>query len=181
MRKLGVFLALFLFIPCFAHGQELAVNGSFEQGTDPGATFFEITAPDSTTIPGWDVVTNSIDYIGGFWQAAEGVRSLDMNGAGPGVIEQQLSTSVGTQYTVTFALAGNFFCDPVIKNLRVSATGNAFQDYTFDTTEIHGKSTMTDAVANLKADSKNDYTLGAVATDLDASSSADVQVIVGKE
>lgn len=65
------------------------------------------------------------------------------------------------------------------KGYKVSATGNT-PDYTYDTTEIHGKSTMTDAVANLKADLKDDYTLGTVATDLDASASADVQVIVGK-
>ncbi len=65
------------------------------------------------------------------------------------------------------------------KGYKVSATGNT-PDYTYDTTEIHGKSTMTDAVANLKADLKDDYTLGTVAADLDASASADVQVIVGK-
>lgn len=65
------------------------------------------------------------------------------------------------------------------KGYKVSDTGNT-PDYTYDTTEIHGKSTMTDAVANLKADLKDDYTLGTVASDLDASASADVQVIVGK-
>lgn len=65
------------------------------------------------------------------------------------------------------------------KGYKVSGTGNT-PDYTYDTTEIHGKSTMTDAVANLKTDLKDDYTLGTVDTNLDASASADVQVIVGK-
>jgi hypothetical protein len=66
------------------------------------------------------------------------------------------------------------------KGYTVASTGNT-KDYTYDTTEIHGKPTMTDAVANLKADLKDSYTLGTVDTTLDASSSADVQVIVGKE
>lgn len=66
------------------------------------------------------------------------------------------------------------------KGYKVSSTGNT-PEYTFDTTEIHGKPTMTDAVANLKSDLKDSYTLGTVATDLDASASADVEVIVGKE
>lgn len=66
------------------------------------------------------------------------------------------------------------------KGYKVSGTGNT-PDYTYDTTEIHGKTSETDAVANLKADLKDSYTLGTVDTALDASASADVQVIVGKE
>jgi hypothetical protein len=66
------------------------------------------------------------------------------------------------------------------KGYKVSATGNT-SDYTYDTTEIHGKPTMTDEVAHLKTDLKDSYSIGTVATDLDASASADVQVIVGKE
>lgn len=61
----------------------------------------------------------------------------------------------------------------------VSGTGNA-DEYTYTATEIHGKSTMVDAIAHLQADLKGTYTLGTVAADLPASSSADVQVIVGK-
>jgi len=66
------------------------------------------------------------------------------------------------------------------KGYTVASTGNT-DAYTFDLTEIHGKSTMTDAVASLKADLKDTYSLGTVAADLDASASADVNVIVGKE
>lgn len=65
------------------------------------------------------------------------------------------------------------------KGYKVSATGNT-PDYTYTTTEIHGKINMTNAVASLQADLKDTYTLGAVDTNLDASASADVQVIVGK-
>jgi hypothetical protein len=65
------------------------------------------------------------------------------------------------------------------KGYSVLGTGNT-DEYTYTTTEIHGKTTMKDAIANLQADLKSTYTLGTVAADLAASASADVQVIVGK-
>jgi len=65
------------------------------------------------------------------------------------------------------------------KGYTVSGTGNT-DEYTYTTTEIHGKATMQDAIANLQADLTGTYTLGTVAADLSASASADVQVIVGK-
>lgn len=66
------------------------------------------------------------------------------------------------------------------KGYTVDSTGNA-EEYTYTNTEIHGKAAMSDAVSALKSDLKDAYTLGAVAADLDASASADVQVVVGKE
>jgi hypothetical protein len=65
------------------------------------------------------------------------------------------------------------------KGYKISGTGNT-DEYTYTTTELHGKPTMKDALANLQADLKDTYTLGTVAADLSASASADVQVIVGK-
>lgn len=65
------------------------------------------------------------------------------------------------------------------KGYTVSGTGNT-GEYTYTTTEIHGKATMKDAIVNLQADLKDTYTMGTVAADLSASASADVQVIVGK-
>jgi hypothetical protein len=65
------------------------------------------------------------------------------------------------------------------KGYTVAGTGNT-DEYTYTTTEIHGKTTMKDAIANLQADLTDTYTLGTVAADLSASASADVEVIVGK-
>ncbi len=65
------------------------------------------------------------------------------------------------------------------KGYSVAGTGNT-EEYTYTSTEIHGKETMGDAIANLQADLKDDYTLGTVAVDLSASASADVEVIVGQ-
>jgi hypothetical protein len=65
------------------------------------------------------------------------------------------------------------------KGYTVAGTGNT-DEYTYTTTEIHGKSSMQDAIANLQADLTDTYTLGTVAADLSASASADVEVVVGK-
>ena len=65
------------------------------------------------------------------------------------------------------------------KGYTVSGTGNT-DEYTYEMTEIHGKESMRDAVANLQVDLKETYVLGAVDADLSASASADIEVIVGK-
>ena len=97
------------------------INGSFESGTDPGS-FTTLTATDSTSIPGWTVSSGDIDYIGSYWQAADGSRSLDMNGFQPGSITQLLTNlTVGQQYRISFDLAGNPDGGPNDKTLLVVA------------------------------------------------------------
>ena len=89
-----------------AVGPDVA-NGSFETGTtSPGASFVQLSAGD-TTITGWTVSAGTIDYVGPYWQAADGVRSLDLSGTGPGAVRQSIATTVGTTYTVTFRMSGN--------------------------------------------------------------------------
>jgi choice-of-anchor C domain-containing protein len=136
MRRFTFFLALFLFVPCFAFAQ--ISNPSFEIGTDPAPFHITVFAPDTTTITSWFVSTGTIDYVDGSWQAAEGVRSVDTCGQGPGTIQQDIALTVGHTYILTFALAGNPEGPPTVKDLRVTATGNPFQDYQFDLTSCPG-------------------------------------------
>ncbi len=107
-------------------------NGSFELGPDPGA--FLTLPTGSTAISGWLVLGKSIDYSGSVWQASDGNRSIDLSGQGAGRIEQTFDTITGAAYQVLFDLAGNPNGTPVEKLLRVAATGNTAQDYSFDTT-----------------------------------------------
>ncbi len=132
MRRFAFFLALFLFIPCFAHAQVSISNGSFELGTNPAPFHITVIAPDSTTITDWFVSSGTVDYVDGSWQAADGLRSVDTCGTGPGIIQQDILTVAGHTYVLTFSLAGNPEGPPTVKDLRVSATGNPPQDYTFD-------------------------------------------------
>jgi choice-of-anchor C domain-containing protein len=107
-------------------------NGSFETGSPvPSGTFVTLTAVD-TSVTGWTVSSGSIDYIDtGFWQAEDGVRSLDMSGNGPGRIEQTFDTEFGRRYTVQFYLGANTSCGSSTKGLDVGATGNPTFHYTF--------------------------------------------------
>lgn len=122
--------------------QNLIVNGSFEQGPNPGA--YTNKPLGNTDITGWTVSLGNIDYVGGLWMAEDGVRSIDLEGSSgtcvlptdcPGGIAQSFATVAGQQYTVTFYLAGNIFGAPVVKTVQVSAAGQS-QLYTFDTTGL---------------------------------------------
>jgi choice-of-anchor C domain-containing protein len=109
-------------------------NGSFEVGTsDPGAGFVTLAA-GNTSITGWTVTGNGVDYIGGLWQAAEGSRSVDMSAGNAGGIQQSFDTVAGHTYRVRFDLAGNPQGAPTAKTLQVQATGGTPVSYTFDTT-----------------------------------------------
>jgi choice-of-anchor C domain-containing protein len=111
----------------------LLVNGSFEEGLaiDPFGSLDE----GSTDLPGWTVTRGQIDSVGSYWAAAEGRRSLDLNGSpGCGGVQQTFRTRAGQRYRVTFALAGNPEREGQgVVRLAVSAAG-AVQEFEFDTT-----------------------------------------------
>lgn len=113
----------------------LLVNGSFELGTDPGT--FSTVGVGGTDITGWDVVTENVDYIGSYWQASDGVRSVDLNGSNgsnpKGAIAQTFATTAGTLYKLTLDYAGNPDGEPPIKGLYASVDGN-YGTLSFDVT-----------------------------------------------
>lgn len=106
-------------------------NGSFETGLNPGG--FTTLAAGNTSITGWTVGGVNIDYIGTYWQPADGSRSIDLNGGGAGSIFQTFDTIAGVNYRVIFALAGNPDGAPAIKTGTVSAA-NSTQNFSFDVT-----------------------------------------------
>ena len=127
---LGTALSVILFAgvqTAFAVG----TNGSFETGTDPGA--FATLVPGDTDITDWTVVSGTLDYIGTYWQASDGARSIDMNGTDAGSISQVLTTVVGATYDVGFDISGNPDGGPALKELSVSANGDLPQNYSYDT------------------------------------------------
>jgi choice-of-anchor C domain-containing protein len=97
------------------------VNGSFETGTNPGS-FSHLLSGDNTTINGWTVGgAGGIDYIGTYWQASNGGRSLDLSGNGIGSISQTLTgLTIGQQYTISYDLSGNPAGAPALKHLLVA-------------------------------------------------------------
>ena len=113
-------------------------NGSFEDGalTNPFST---VLGGDPTSITGWTVTGQSIDYIGNYWQAADGDRSLDLNGSdssgmAQGGIQQTFDTIANQTYKVLFSIAGNPDGAPSTKVLSAIASGGISQLFALDTT-----------------------------------------------
>ena len=139
MRKLFIAAAAMAMLPASAHAAEI-INGSFEGGgvTNPYGT---VAGGNSSTITGWTVLGNSVDFIGNYWQANQGTNSIDLNGAGQGGIAQTFNTIVNQAYAITFWLAGNPDNGPTIKTINVTTNGVNGQLFAFDTTGFN-KSNM---------------------------------------
>jgi choice-of-anchor C domain-containing protein len=130
--KRSIVVALLVFFVCLSSASAQIVNGSFEQGANPGS--FSMLYAGSTDLTGWSIDVESVDYIGGYWQASHGVRSLDMSGLTAGQISQTLNTVAGSTYRVTFDMSGNAGGAPAVKMLTVSVNGAQAQTYSYDTT-----------------------------------------------
>jgi choice-of-anchor C domain-containing protein len=120
-----------------AQASSILINGSFEQGTDPGS--FTTLPGGSSGLQGWSIFGAGVDYIGTYWRASDGQRSLDLSALAAGGIQQNLATTVGGKYQVSFDVAGNpgdNNTNPV-KTLYYSVFGvGLMNEYTttFDTT-----------------------------------------------
>lgn len=132
MRKLLAAAAAMAMLPTSAHAAEI-INGSFELGgvTNPYGT---VTGGNSSTITGWTVLGNSVDFIGNYWPAADGANSIDLNGAGQGGIAQTFNTVADQAYAITFFLAGNPDNGPTIKTISVTTNDANEKVFNFDTT-----------------------------------------------
>lgn len=116
-------------------GPSLVTNGGFETGPAVGPSGFigiPEDGPAADAITGW-YVTTSVDYIESYWQASEGVNSLDLSGRQAGAVSQTLITTPGQWYEVQFDMAGNPAGGPVVKTMYVSAAGQT-GTFTFDVT-----------------------------------------------
>lgn len=127
-RTLGaaVGLALCLGLSVTASAN-LITNGSFEDGDYCGSpTFCDLDA-GSTVISGWTVTRDSIGWVEGYWNPADGSRSLDMSGneAGGITASTTFNTVSGQRYLLTFAMSGNPDGGPSVKSLVAGIAPNS--------------------------------------------------------
>jgi len=87
-----------------ALAQNLLTNGDFETPA-AGPSF---TSRSGAGLTGWSI-NGAIDHIGGFWAAASGVQSVDMNSSSAASISQAVTTTTQARYRLRYALAENFF------------------------------------------------------------------------
>jgi choice-of-anchor C domain-containing protein len=108
-------------------------DGSFETPVVASNTF--VTIFPGQPLGPWTVTSGNVDLIGaGFWQAADGVQSLDLDGGQAGAVSQTFATSPLFAYEVSFALAGNPVDLPVVKTGQVLVNGHVALNFSFDTT-----------------------------------------------
>ena len=114
-----------------ANAANLVVNGSFEANTVLNVGVFDNL---SSGLTGWTIGVGNVDLVNEpYWDAEDGVNSLDLNGARKAEIHQSLVTSIGQLYQLSFWLAGNPEGGPNIKDLSVNV-GAGDGLYSFDTT-----------------------------------------------
>ncbi|MEU2083125.1 choice-of-anchor C family protein [Streptomyces albus] len=108
-------------------------DGGFEYPKVPPLNIQQYAAGQS--FGPWKVVSGTVDLIGaGYWPAAEGSQSLDLNGNEAGGVSQTFATTPGTTYTVTYSLAGNPDLGPTVKTGKVLVDGQDVQDFSCDIT-----------------------------------------------
>lgn len=103
-----------------ADAPSLVWNGSFEQmGT--GEPYRTLYGGEPSPIPGWRVSWGSVDWVGSYWDAADGEHSVDLNGVEAGSISQVIATQPGRFYFVTFSLGASQQCGSPQKIFQVVA------------------------------------------------------------
>ena len=124
-------------------GCETTAGDTFEAPVVTPGTFRTLVA--GAKIGPWTVTQNNVDLIGeGFWQAADGVQSIDLSGSsGSGAaLQGGVSRTFETDglplplftYVVTYCLAGNPYAIPAVKTGQVLVNGTPVQDFSFDVT-----------------------------------------------
>jgi choice-of-anchor C domain-containing protein len=157
-------------------------NASFENPVVTPNTFVNLGA--GASIGAWTVTQGHVDHIGGgFWQAADGVQSVDLSGSSlplAGGVAQSFTTVPLLKYRVSYKLAGNPGGAPVIKTGQVLANGNVIQSFSFDVTGktfanmgyVHKVATFiaTGLVSTIEFQSTDNTAYGPVLDDVDVDS-----------
>jgi hypothetical protein len=113
--------------------QNLVKNGGFELPALGEGTGFVECPPGA--LDDWDIGGVGIDHIRAYWKPSEGDHSLDMSQLGSGSVSQLVPTTAGGIYMLSFDMAGNPECGPVVKRLMVYwGAGPGYGPYTHTTT-----------------------------------------------
>ncbi|MEU8269718.1 choice-of-anchor C family protein [Sphaerisporangium sp. NPDC049002] len=108
-------------------------DGSFETPVVRPNTFQTFSSGQS--IGAWNVTAGTVDLVGqGFWEAADGVQSLDLNGSGTGAVSQTFSTLPLVKYEIGYRLSGNPAGTPVVKTGDIRIDDQVVGKFSFDTT-----------------------------------------------
>lgn len=112
----------------------LVTNPSFESPLISGNF---VTYNTATNLGGWSV--NHIDLIRNYWNPSEGAQSIDLSSTQGGYVSQNIITTPGEAYILSFDMAGNPACkayniaSPATKTVALYWGGNLIDSFTYDT------------------------------------------------
>jgi hypothetical protein len=84
--------------------QNVVQNGGFET---PAFTGLLTTISGCPTGFVWCIGQGNVDLVQALWEPGEGRQSIDLNGSVPGSIFQDLATTAGEAYELSFLYSGN--------------------------------------------------------------------------
>lgn len=116
--------------PCQGNASNLVVNGGFELPQVP-SNAYKFVKP----LTCWTLVKPDYAELDstGIWQPAEGQQSLDLNPDQPAEMFQNLYTTPGQAYRLSFQMAGNISSPQGVKTLEVFWGDQSLGLQTFDT------------------------------------------------
>jgi len=135
-----ILIVTFLFAVASASGAPIFESG-FSDPSLPAGPYERLDA--ATSIGPWTVGGSGVDWVGNYWQSADGDgASIDINKEAGGSLSTILAgATAGQRYTMTFAMAGNpdtlAYDTNHVKSMRVSV-GGVTQDFTFDVANRFG-------------------------------------------
>ncbi len=111
-------------------GLNTVANGGFEQLPVINTATYDTVPAGSAQLAPWEVSSGSVDHIGQYWTAAEGVQSLDLDGSAPGAIRQSVPTVAGHTYRVAFSYSANPDRSSGTPGMVVKADGTTLDTFT---------------------------------------------------
>lgn len=133
--KLAACLVVALAFLAPAQGAIIFIDGFNFAGTPPST--ITTIGPGGNINGVWTVGAGAgVDWITGYWTAAEGNGNIDVSAGSAGSVSTTLSTVAGWQYDLSFYMSGNHEGGNAIKQMQVTV-GNLNTIYNFDTTGIN--------------------------------------------
>lgn len=132
-------LALFC-VATLPASANLLVNPGFEQPIVTNPDQFQYYYAGDPSITGWVITGNSVDVLKSTrWTPHEGNQSVDLTGVTAGGLYQDVATTVGQLYRLSFWIAGNpefpnAGGGPFIKQAKLSWGAAAVTTLSFDVT-----------------------------------------------
>jgi choice-of-anchor C domain-containing protein len=118
-------------LAAMAAGPNLLTNGDFESPVTSQAWIH--VANGTSGLPGWTTSGDGVELMHSYWQPAHGQQSVNLSSFGASEVAQQVETTSGASYLISWYISGNPQCTtPTTRVLHVIWNGNTVATPTFD-------------------------------------------------